>query len=341
MLRLRRRFQPALTRFFASAALAWMGSVALAGASQAAAVTFNYTGEDVSYTISPGAYRITVYGAQGGNACTPACSGAGGHGAEASAIYQIGQTLDLRIGVGGAAPANNGAAGGGGASFVDFEIGDPGLDILLLVGGGGGGGSQDNGSGATGGNGRTTRTDPQANELARVGAGGGGGGYGTNGQSNVSGGEGGTSLLSGGGPGQFEAPGGFGGGGGAAISMIGGGGGGGYNGGDGGYAVPDGDQFTLFASQGGTSYANDNPDGCANSQGPACFMGGLILAVGAGIDGQGLGNGSVVIEAITGSPVPEPSTWAMMAIGFVALGCAGWRGSRTAMTVGASSKRSV
>ena len=74
---------------------------------------------------------------------------------------------------------------------------------------------------------------------------------------------------------------------------------------------------------------------------PACFIGGLVLAVGAGGDGQGLGNGSAVIESMTGSPVPEPSTWAMMAIGFVALGYAGWRGSRTAMTVGASSKRSV
>jgi PEP-CTERM motif len=342
MLRLRRRFHPALTRFVASAALACMGSVALAGASEAAAVTFNYTGSDVSYTISPGAYRITVYGAQGGTTCEPAnCSGSGGRGAEASAIYQIGQTLDLRIGVGGAAPADNGAAGGGGASFVDFEIGDPGLDIVLLVGGGGGGGSQGDSSGATGGNGKTTPTDPQADGLARVGAGGGGGGYGTNGQSNVSGGEGGTSLLSGGAPGQFEAPGGFGGGGGAAISEIGGGGGGGYNGGDGGYAVFVGDQLTLFASQGGTSYANDNPDGCANNQGPACFTGGLVLAVGAGGDGQGLGNGSVVIESITGSPVPEPSTWAMMAIGFVGLGFTGWRGSRRATTVGASSQRSI
>jgi PEP-CTERM motif len=309
-----------------------MGSVALASASQAAAVTFNYTGSDVSYTINPGAYRITVYGAQGGNACPSAnCNGSGGHGAEASAIYQIGQTLDLRIGVGGATLADNGAAGGGGASFVDFLVGDPGLDILLLVGGGGGGGSQDNGSGATGGDGKTTPTDPEANGLARVGA--GGAGFSTNGQSNGSGREGGTSLLSGGAPGQFEAPGGFGGGGGAAISEIGGEGGGGYNGGDGGYAVSVGDQLTLFASQRGTSYANDNPDGCANSQGPACFIGGLVLAVGAGGDGQGLGDGSVIIESITGSPVPEPSTWAMMAIGFAGLGFMGWRGSRTAMTV--------
>jgi hypothetical protein len=67
-----------------------MGSVALASASQAATVTFNYTGADVSYTINPGTYRITVYGAQGGGAnCSGQCDG--GLGAEASAIYKIGQ----------------------------------------------------------------------------------------------------------------------------------------------------------------------------------------------------------------------------------------------------------
>ena len=139
MLCLRRRFHPALTRFVASAALAWMGSVALASATQAAAVTFNYTGSDVSYTISPGDYRITVYGAQGGSTAGSVGVTDGGLGAGVSAIYRIGQTLDLRIGVGGTAPGNEFAAGGGGASFVDFEIGDPGLTILLLVGGGGGG----------------------------------------------------------------------------------------------------------------------------------------------------------------------------------------------------------
>jgi hypothetical protein len=328
MLCLRRRFHPAWTRFVASAALAWMGSVALASASQAAAVTFNYTGSDVSYTISPGAYRITVYGAQGGNAsdCSPKnCNG--GRGAEASAIYRIGQTLDLRIGVGGTAPSDDNAAGGGGASFVDFEIGDPGLDILLLVGGGGGGGFHDASIQLTGGSGKTTPTDPRASGLAR--GGGGGGGFSTSGQSELSGGDGGTSLLSGGAPGQHDSPGGFGGGGGGSFFEFGAGGGGGFNGGDAGY-IDSESQF--FASQGGTSYANDNPDGCANSQGPACFTGGLVLAVGAGGDGQGLGNGSVVIESITGSPVPEPSTWAMMAIGFAGLGFMGWRGSRKATT---------
>jgi hypothetical protein len=327
MLKLRRRLQPTIMSLVVSAALASAGSVGFVSASQAAAVTFNYTGADVSYTITPGAYRITVYGAQGGAACASAnCSGSGGRGAEASAVYQIGQTLNLRIGVGGAAPADNEAAGGGGASFVDFEIGDPGFDILLLVGGGGGGGSQDSGSGATGGNGRTTPTDPPDGGMAP--GGGGGGGFFTNGQSNISGGEGGTSLSSGGAFGQFEAPGGFGGGGGAAISEIGGGGGGGYNGGNGGYAVFVGDKLTFVASQGGTSYANDSPDGCGPDGGPACFVGGLLLAVGAGGDGQGLGNGSVVIEPVSGSPVPEPSTWAMMGLGFAALGVAGYRASR-------------
>jgi PEP-CTERM motif-containing protein len=73
---------------------------------------------------------------------------------------------------------------------------------------------------------------------------------------------------------------------------------------------------------------NNNPDGCGPDGGPACFVGGLVLAVGAGGNGQGLGNGSVTIESITGSPVPEPSTWAMMAIGFVGLGFMGWRAGR-------------
>jgi hypothetical protein len=339
MLRLRRRFQPAWTRFVASAALALMGSVALTSASQAATVTFNYTGADVSYTIDPGAYRITVYGAQGGNAadCAPAnCEG--GRGVEASAIYRIGQTLDLRIGVGGTAPANAIAAGGGGASFVDFEIGDPGLDVLLLVGGGGGGGFHDPRFGSAGGDGKTTQTDPQNSGTAQ--GGGGGGGFSTNGQSYVvagDGGDGGASLSSGGAPGQQESPGGFGGGGGGATgineSIFGGGGGGGYNGGDAGYVHFVEGAATLVASQGGTSLVENNPPGCGpGNQGPACFLGGLVLAVGAGVDGQGLGNGSVVIEAITGSPVPEPSTWAMMAIGFAGLGFMGWRGSRKATT---------
>jgi hypothetical protein len=321
----RRRFRPALTRFVASAALAAMGSAALVSASRAAVVTFSYTGADVSYTINPGTYRISVFGAQGGTADGTTSNSAGGRGAEASAIYKIGQTLNLRIGVGGEAPAHDEGAGGGGASFVDFEIGDPGFDILLLVGGGGGGGAASNDMGATGGDGKTTPTDPKATGMAQ--GGGGGGGFSANGQSHPTAGDGGARLSSGGTPGQAESPGGFGGGGGGALFLLGGGGGGGFNGGDGGYVIFNGDQPVFVPAQGGTSYANDSPDGCDPDGGPACFAGGLVLAVG-NQPGQGLGNGSVVIESISGSPVPEPSTWAMMAIGFVGLGYAGWRGSQ-------------
>jgi Glycine rich protein/PEP-CTERM motif len=302
-----------------------MGSFALASASQAAAVTFDYTGADVSYTINPGTYRITVYGAQGGSVnCAAGCYG--GLGAEASAIYKIGQTLDLRIGVGGtAAFLEDGGSGGGGASFVDFEIGDPGFDILLLVGGGGGGGFEL----SAGGNGKTTQTDPRATGSApAIGGGGGGGGFAMNGQSSFSGGDGGASLSSGGLGGVQEIQGGFGGGGGGIEAgdddVVGAGGGGGFNGGDAGYVqIADG-VSTVFGAQGGTSYVNSSPDGCGpDNEGPACFIGGLVLAV-----GNQQGNGSVVIELISGSPVPEPSTWAMMAIGFVGLGFMGWRGSR-------------
>jgi hypothetical protein len=271
MLCLRRRFHPAWTRFVAGAALAWTGSVALASASQAAAVTFNYTGADASYTIDPGTYRITVYGAQAGNAadCAPAnCEG--GRGVQASAIYRIGQTLDLRIGVGGTAPANAIAAGGGGASFVDFEIGNPGLDVLLPVGGGGGDGFHDPRFGSAGGDGKTTQTDPQNSGTAQ----GGGGGFSTDGQSYVvagDGGDGGASLSSGGAPGQQESPGGFGGGGGGATgineSIFGGGGGGGYNGGDAGYVDFVEGEPTLVVSQGGTSLVENNPLDAAPMEG--------------------------------------------------------------------------
>ena len=186
-------------------------------------------------------------------------------------------------------------------------------------------------SSAAGGSGKTTQTDPQATGSAL--GGGGGGGYATNGQSVFSGAEGGTSLSSGGLGGAKEVAGGFGGGGGGVddpnADVLGGGGGGGFNGGDAGYFQVANGVTTLFASQGGTSYVNSSPDGCGpDNDGPACFIGGLVLAVGSGVYGQGSGTGTVVIEAITGSPVPEPSTWAMMAIGFAGLGYAGWRGSR-------------
>ncbi len=200
MLHLRRRFQPTITRIVASAALAWMGSVALASASQAATVTFNYTGADVSYTIDPGTYRITVYGAQGGNAadCAPAnCEG--GRGVEASAIYRIGQTLDLRIGVGGTAPANAIAAGGGGQALSISKSAILVWTCYSWLAAAVGALSTTPDFGSAGGDGKTTQTDPQNSGTAQ--GGGGGGGFFTSGQSYVvagDGGDGGASLLMGG-----------------------------------------------------------------------------------------------------------------------------------------------
>jgi hypothetical protein len=201
---------------------------------------------------------------------------------------------------------------------------------LLLVGGGGGGGfalDQTNILSA-GGFGKTTQTDPQATGSAL--GGGGGGGFSMNGQSVFSGAEGGTSLLSGGQGGAEEVQGGFGGGGGGTddpnADVFGGGGGGGFNGGDAGYLQIANGVSTVFAANGGTSYVNSSPDGCGpDNEGPACFIGGLVLAVGGNQQGQGGGNGSVVIELVSGSPVPEPSTWAMLLLGFAGLGFAAIR----------------
>ena len=41
------------------------------------------------------------------------------------------------------------------------------------------------------------------------------------------------------------------------------------------------------------------------------------------------------IDAYGGPAIPEPSTWAMMAIGFAGLGFAGYRWSRMAVTIDA------
>ena len=42
------------------------------------------------------------------------------------------------------------------------------------------------------------------------------------------------------------------------------------------------------------------------------------------------GSGGFGFDLAIGGAVPEPSTWAMMLVGFAGLGFAGWRGSRTA-----------
>src|ERR1700722_4948527 len=154
----RRNILSALAQKLAGAALACIATVALASGAHADVVTFKYTGSYTNYTIDPGTYKITAYGAQGGDA-----NWTGGSGAIASAIYRIGQAVDLRIGVGGQAPEHDGAAGGGGARFVAFTMGDePRFGGLLLVAGGGGGGYGVKGWSidGVGGSGKVTPTDP-------------------------------------------------------------------------------------------------------------------------------------------------------------------------------------
>jgi hypothetical protein len=62
-------------------------------------------------------------------------------------------------------------------------------------------------------------------------------------------------------------------------------------------------------------------------------VGGAGTSIG-GFDGGG-GGGSFVWDpvAIPVQPVPEPSTWAMMLLGFAGLGYAGWRARRQTVLV--------
>jgi PEP-CTERM motif len=65
---------------------------------------------------------------------------------------------------------------------------------------------------------------------------------------------------------------------------------------------------------------------------PLSIPGGSDGGYGGGYAGDfvtaGGGDPGGVTVTLTANPVPEPSTWAMMLLGFVGLGFAGWRASR-------------
>jgi hypothetical protein len=234
-------------------------------ASSAQTNVFQFTGSQTNINLSPGAYYITVYGAQGG---IGQFGSAGGLGAqmEAGFSFSAPTTLTLLVGGGGGTGPNFGdsyynSGGGGGGSFVVN-----GTTPLVIAGAGGGGGGV--GASEPGGNG-------SINENGQVGGGdfggaggstgsggstgtffgnaGGGGGfsgsggdgyYGGGGSSYLSGGTGGEAIYNGYLTGGF---GGFGGGGGGGYGYCAGGGGGGYSGGGGG----DSDQFNANGGGGG------------------------------------------------------------------------------------------
>ena len=71
------------------------------------------------------------------------------------------------------------------------------------------------------------------------------------------------------------------------------------------------------------------------------FTGSLVGFTGGTITGQVVTTSDLGVALFVVNPggsitaVPEPSTWAMMLLGFAGLGYAGWRGSRKAGSVAA------
>lgn len=209
-------------------ALLFLACCPLASLGQSA--NFVFVGKRIEYTIAPGTYSITAYGAKGG--FSTILNHEGGLGAEISAVFRFAEPTALTIVVGGAGndgPGSpRGPGGGGGGSYVVA-----GTKPLVVAGGGGGGGYDNTvGVGSPG-----LITNGGAGGLGGLGNGGaGGGGFTTDGGPGFWGSGQGYSFLNGGstkGGGFYGASGGgFGGGGGGGNYQ--GGGGGGYTGGNGG-----------------------------------------------------------------------------------------------------------
>ena len=115
---------------------------ALAPVAQAQRVSFAYTGQLVTWTLpATGLYRITAYGAQGGNDISESVVGSGGAGAEIGGDFTltVGEAIAVEIAVGGkGSDYNFGGGGGGGGSFV---VGSHNTPLVIASGGGGGGGT--------------------------------------------------------------------------------------------------------------------------------------------------------------------------------------------------------
>lgn len=299
-----------------------------------------------AYTVpATGIYDITAYGAQGW---------LGGYGAVIGGDVKltVGETLAILVGFTGGSPGEliggpppgNGGGGGGGGTFVVL-----GNTPLVVAGGGGGEGVIGGNGGAgpgiivrggpglaqniNGGNavmGGLGGLDGLGGSGGNDGGGGGGGGfYGNGGNALGAGGGGlGNSFVSGGAcpiggelgnGGGGGCPFGYGGGGGGGVLLNngiyygGGGGGGGYSGGAGG-------------------------DAGSGGAGGGSFLSSLVtpeIAIdggNTGLTGGNNRNGWVDISFAASGAVPEPSTWAMLFLGFAGLGFAGYRRARVAVS---------
>jgi PEP-CTERM motif len=277
-------------------------------AAEANAETFTVPGV-FSFTASVSReYAVELLGAGGGN--TTGFLSGGGLGAEVSgdAFLTAGEDLTLVVGGQGGFGAVFAGGGGGGSSFV-FD----GRDVLAVAGGGGGAGIFDDraGPGLAGTSGGTGE-----------GSGGGVGGVGgTGGVGGVGGGGGG-----GGGAGVNTGPAGYGGDGadpgtqfggfggkfpGAGAGSRYGGGGGVGGGGDGGFRQSGGGGGGFSGGGGGGSGGGGFGEG---GGGGGSYLASLFTdqVLTAGVNS---GNGSITI-----TDIPEPSTWAMMLMGFAGLG---------------------
>ena len=275
---------------------------AVATATPAAAITFNYTGSIVTWTApQDGTYEIVATGAQGGTATTFQQSAAG-RGALIGGYFELTGGTILSIAVGGIGPSAPTAGGGGGGSFVVA----PGDSPLVIAGGGGGltwarfgttgpGRDANTGQAGLGNDGTPLSSDIGFGAVPSDPRGSGGGGFNSGGTRATfawvaSGGGSWATGLAGGvyvssGPCTGGAAGGFGGGG--DTCGLSGGGGGGYSGGQGGPLAGGGGSFN------------------------ADTLTGWSLA-GAGI-GNGLVTINLVVEEVT-TPEPASATLALLGL---------------------------
>ena len=268
----------------------------LASAAEANAETFTMPAMFSFTAAVSGEYAVELLGASGGNS-TIFAPADGGLGAEVSGDVFLTAGEDLTLFVGGQGGSATFGGGGGGGSFV-FH----GADVLAVAGGGGGGAAFGNSSGGPGLAGTSGGTGKGIPGVINGGVGGTGGGGGSGGQYGGGGagvnagfagygGDGVDAGTLGGFGGKFPnggAGGRIGGGGGDA-----GGGGSGFSGGGGGSGA--------FGGGGGGSYLK------------SLFTDQVLTA------GVNRGEGSISITSLTPA-VPEPSTWAMMLMGFAGLG---------------------
>lgn len=218
-----------------------------------------------------GSYRLTAYGAAGGNAST---STSVSEGATISGVFDLtkGEQLQIVIGQMGTTGGRSWGGGGGGGTWVMTDSDDP----LLIAAGGAGNRSSardscDGRSSQSAGRSSQSSYNSSCPEKGydigyggRRGsssswAGGGGGGYRSDGDFYYYhlGGRSWFNGLIGGGTSSRDAYGGFGGGGGGDGSSWGGGGGGGYSGGDAGYIGGGGGSYNAGSEPDDEAGGND------------------------------------------------------------------------------------